>query len=82
MALDGEQVARFFRKLSNLSGVKISAHRLRHTMATAVAQSGENPDIKSLQYILGHVDVRTTMEYVEPKREHLSAVLDKLEIKR
>jgi len=77
--LTKHQIEGFFKKLSKLSGERISAHRLRHTMATLVAQSGENPDLKSLQYILGHTDIRTTMSYVEPK-EHLARVLDQLSL--
>jgi integrase len=79
--LTKHQIEGFFKKLSKLSGERISAHRLRHTMATLVAQSGDNPDLKSLQYILGHTDIRTTMSYVEPKKEHLARVLDQLSLK-
>jgi len=78
--LTKHQIEGFFKKLSKLSGERISAHRLRHTMATLVAQSGDNPDLKSLQYILGHTDIRTTMSYVEPKKEHLARVLDQLSL--
>ncbi len=78
--LTKHQIEGFFKKLSRLSGERISAHRLRHTMATLVAQSGENPDLKSLQYILGHTDIRTTMAYVEPKKEHLAKVLNQLSL--
>jgi integrase len=78
--LTKHQIEGFFKKLSKLSGERISVHRLRHTMATLVAQSGETPDLKSLQYILGHTDIRTTMGYVEPKKEHLARVLDQLSL--
>ena len=60
----GSQIESFFKKISRFSGEKISSHRLRHTMATQIAQHGNNPDLKSLQFILGHTDIRTTMEYV------------------
>ena len=76
--LSSEQVAGFFKKLSRYSGEIISSHRLRHTMATQVAQSGENPDIRSLQYIMGHTNIRTTLEYVEPQTKHLRTVINKL----
>jgi integrase len=78
--LSKHQIEGFFKKLSRLSGERISAHRLRHTMATLMAQSGENPDLKSLQYILGHTNIRTTMEYVEPKKEHLENFLNQLSL--
>jgi len=76
--LTKHQVEGFFKKLSKLSGERISAHRLRHTMATLMAQSGDNPDLKSLQYILGHTDIRTTMEYIEPQKEHLEKFINQL----
>ncbi len=78
--LTSSQIEGFFKKLSKFSGEKISSHRLRHTMATLIAQHGENPDLKSLQYILGHTDIRTTMEYIEPKRAHLEKVLNHLSL--
>ena len=80
VGLTKHQFEGFFKKLSRLSGERISAHRLRHTMATLMAQSGENPDLKSLQYILGHTDIRTTMEYVEPKKEHLEKFINQLKL--
>ena len=78
--LTRHQIEGFFKKLTKISGEPVSAHRLRHTMATLIAQSGDNPDLKSLQYILGHTDIRTTMGYIEPKKEHLTRVLDKLSL--
>lgn len=76
------QIEGFFKKLSKLSGTPISAHRLRHTFATLIAQNGENPDLKSLQYILGHTDIRTTMAYIEPQKKHLEQVLNQLSLGR
>lgn len=37
----------------------ISPHILRHTCTTRLAEAG--CDIKVLQYIMGHTDIRTTM---------------------
>lgn len=76
------QIEGFFKKLTKLSGTRISAHRLRHTFATLIAQSGENPDLKSLQYILGHTDIRTTMAYIEPQKKHLEQVMNQLSLGR
>ena len=76
--LTNHQLEGFFKKLSKIAGQRISSHRLRHTMASMLAQSGESPDLKSLQYILGHTDIRTTMEYIEPNKAHLEKVLNQL----
>ena len=40
---------------------KYSAHKLRHTAATLMYQNGV--DIRTLQNILGHTSVNTTMIY-------------------
>jgi integrase len=60
--LDEFQVSGFFGRLSKRLGEPVSPHRLRHTMATALAPH----DIKALQNMLGHQDVRTTLQYVHP----------------
>lgn len=70
------QLSGFFRRLSNKLGFKISPHRLRHTMATEIARTGQ---IKPLQQILGHSDIRTTMNfYVHPSMEDLRSLLQTL----
>lgn len=38
----------------------ISAHILRHTACTRMAEAGIDP--KTLQYIMGHSDISTTMD--------------------
>lgn len=56
----------------------ISPHILRHTAATRLAESG--CDIKVMQYLLGHTDVRTTMRvynHVDPER--VKREMEKLE---
>jgi len=63
------QLSGFFRRLSQKQGFKVSAHRLRHTMATEIAKTGQ---IKPLQCILGHSDIGTTMNfYVHPDMEEM-----------
>ena len=78
--LTASQIEGFFKKMSRLSGYKISSHRLHYTMATLIAQNGDNPDLKSLQFILGHTDIRTTMEYIEPNKQHLASVINQLSL--
>jgi integrase len=70
------QVSGFFRRLSNRMEFKVSAHMLRHTMATEMAKTGQ---IKTLQQILGHSDINTTMNfYVHPDMNQLRGLVNTL----
>jgi site-specific recombinase XerD len=72
-----EQVSGFFRRLSKEINYKVSAHMLRHTMATEIAKTGQ---IKTLQQILGHTDISTTMNfYVHPDIKQLRSAVNSLE---
>jgi integrase len=75
-----EQAGGAFKKLSQVLGERITPHRLRHTMATELAQ-GEYPDLRSLQYLLGHTDLRMTMEYINPEMRQIESLLSKLNLK-
>ena len=46
---------------SHKSGVHVSCHQLRHTMATNMLNAGA--DIATIQYLLGHSNIKTTMRY-------------------
>ncbi len=68
----------FFRHLSKATGVRITPHRLRHTIATNLAN---HPcvNMKSVQELLGHTDLRTTLEYyVETDVEHLRKMIEEV----
>ena len=55
----------------------VTPHILRHTAATRWAEAG--CDIKVLQYIMGHADIRTTMEiYNHIDSERVRREMDKL----
>lgn len=73
------QVTGAFARLSEQLSGRVSPHRLRHTMATELAQ-GRNPDLRSLQYILGHRSIGTTMGYVQPEIAQVRLQLSKLRI--
>lgn len=58
-------ISNAFRELSERVKFPASPHRLRHTLGTQLMrQPGKN--LHLVKAILGHSDVRTTLEYVEP----------------
>lgn len=71
-----EQVSGFFRRLKSRVDFSVSPHKLRHTMATEIARTGQ---IKPLQQILGHSNITTTMNfYVHPDMDQLRSVMNDL----
>lgn len=70
--MDRAQVSRFFRYLSKETCGKISPHRLRHSFGTQASESG---DLKTVQLIMGHSDIRTTAEYVHPDLERMEEIM-------
>lgn len=46
---------------ARLSGIPVTCHRLRHTMATQLLNA--NADLVSIQEILGHSKIKTTQRY-------------------
>lgn len=62
------RVSRALAAAAKMSGLekKVTAHTLRHSFATHLVLRGV--DVRSVQELLGHTDVRTTMIYVQLAR--------------
>ncbi|WP_172600394.1 tyrosine-type recombinase/integrase [Sulfurivermis fontis] len=73
--LKEDQIGGFFHRLSEALEEPITSHRLRHTMATMLAVHG---DIRTLQEILGHTNLSTTMVYVHPDVERMRSLMARL----
>ncbi len=71
-----EHVSKIFQKISKNIGAQVSAHMLRHTMATIIAEKHNN--IKDLQNLLGHTSINTTMDYIHPNIDGLRKAQDTL----
>ncbi len=67
-------LSNFFRKLSLLSGIDLSAHQLRHNFATNYLinqiENGSS-DLFQLQLLLGHADPEVTKYYLHLAHEQL-----------
>ena len=60
--------------MSGLESKRYSVHKLRHTAATLMYQSG-NVDVRVLKDILGHEQLNTTQIYTHVSNESMEAAM-------
>jgi integrase len=65
-----EHLAKFFVNTSKKTNIADSSHRFRHTFATKLANNGQT-SIKTVQNLLGHSSVHTTLGYVHPSMDDM-----------
>lgn len=62
-----------FRRLQEETGIKISAHVLRHTYATRLEEAGISPKVK--MYLLGHSSIEMTQNtYTDVQKDYVDTL--------
>lgn len=81
-AMTRESVTGFMKRLSRQIGMTIGAHRIRHTTATVLCnpENDDEPDLFSVQHILGHTMLSTTRGYVHTKLSRPRKLLNRLSL--
>lgn len=75
-SFNGNRVGKIARKWSKASGVRFSAHVLRHTFATHALRGSR--DLYGVSKALGHSEVRQTEIYISTDPEYMRAAVASL----
>jgi integrase len=70
------KVTKMLNTIGKRIGSPLSPHRLRKSGATDSSAAGT--DIRTIQTLLGHADIRTTAKYIRPNQEHQRAAMQRL----
>jgi integrase/recombinase XerD len=63
----------WMRELERRTGIRTHAHKFRATFATHMLQRGV--DIRTVQELMGHTNIQTTMHYLAVTDERMVAAV-------
>ena len=77
--LDESRLQKAVRAAARLAGIEkpVTCHTFRHSFATSLLEAGD--DIRTVQALLGHQDVQTTMIYTHVLNRGAKAVRSPLD---
>lgn len=76
---NGNMMAMAFKRACKRAGIAdFHLHDLRHTFGSYLAMEGFN--LRTIQQLLGHKDLRMTMRYAHLSAEHLQQAVNRLDV--
>jgi len=70
-----DHLSRAFTDLSERLGFRVSPHRFRHTLGTSLMRNA-GANVHLVKDLLGHTNLSTTLQYIEPDMDGLRNLLD------